>query len=69
MRERAADLPAADVEAIRAAARIGTLPAVKLARERLGWGINESMSLVHVLVTDAEPVAAPDPGPKAGRGR
>jgi hypothetical protein len=62
MRERAAGLPAADVEAIRAAARVGTLPAVKLVRDRLGWGINESVSLVHVLVTDAEPGAAADGG-------
>lgn len=61
MRERACGLPTADVAAIRAAARIGTLPAVQVARERLGWGINEAVSLVQVLITDTEPGAAPDP--------
>lgn len=61
MRERAGGLPAADVKAIRAAALVGTLPAVKVARERLGWGINEAVSLIHVLVTDTEPGAAADP--------
>jgi hypothetical protein len=55
MRERADGLPASDVAAIRAAARVGTLPAVKVARERLGWSLSEAVSLVHVLSADAEP--------------
>jgi hypothetical protein len=29
-------------------------------RERLGWGINEAVSLVHVLVTDAAPGTSPE---------
>lgn len=55
MRERAAGLSAADVVAIRAAARSGVLPAVKVARERLGWPLKEAVSLIHVLGADAEP--------------
>jgi hypothetical protein len=61
MRERAAGLPAADVAAIHAAARGGVLAAVKVARERLGWSLNEAVSLVHVLGAAAEPDVAPDP--------
>jgi hypothetical protein len=60
MRERANGLSADDVAAIRTAARIGTLLAVKVARGRLGWSLNEAVSLVHVLRADAEPGAAPD---------
>ena len=67
MRERADSLPATDVEAIRTAARVGILPAVKVARERLGWSLNEAVSLVHVLGADAEPAAAADPPRAAGR--
>jgi hypothetical protein len=58
MRERADALPAVDVEAIRAVARAGVLPAVKVARERLGWSLNEAVSLVHLLLAGAEPDAA-----------
>jgi len=61
MRERADGLPAADLEAIRAAAKGGILPAVKVARERLGWSLQDAVSLVHVLGTDAEQVAADRP--------
>jgi hypothetical protein len=53
MRERAEGLPAADVEAIRAAASGGVLPAVKVVSERLGWSLNEAVSLVHVLSSQA----------------
>ncbi len=53
MRERADHLPAADLEAIRAAASGGVLPAVKFVRERLGWSIHDAVSLVHLLGTDA----------------
>ena len=62
MRQRADGLPAADVEAIRAAARVGVLPAVRLARERLGWSLNEASSLVHLLGADTGPPAAVDGG-------
>jgi hypothetical protein len=62
MRERANALPAADVEAILAAASGGELPAVKVARERLGWSLNEVVSLVYVLRHWAEPSAAADRG-------
>jgi hypothetical protein len=62
MKERADALPAVDVEAIRAAARGGVIPAVKLARERLGWSLNEAAWLVHMLGADAEPGAAADGG-------
>ncbi len=62
MLERANSLPTADLEAIRMAARVGILPAVKVARERLGWSLKEAVSLVHVLVADAEPDAAADGG-------
>jgi hypothetical protein len=56
MRERADGLPAADVEAILAAASGGILPAVMVVRERLGWSLNEAVSLVHVLRDRAEPL-------------
>jgi hypothetical protein len=62
MRERADALTAADVGAIRAAARIGTLPAVKVGQERLGWQLGELVLLVHMLAADAEPNAAADRG-------
>lgn len=62
MRERANRLPAADVEAIRGAASGGVLPAVKVARERLGWSLNEVVSLVLMLGIDAAPGATTDGG-------
>ena len=52
MRERAAQLPKADVEAIRKAANGGVLPALKVAQERLGWSLSEAVLLVHVLSGD-----------------
>jgi hypothetical protein len=57
MRERADALPAVDVEAIRAAARGGVLPGIKVARERLGWSLNDAVSLVQVLGAEAAPGA------------
>ena len=62
LRERAEALPMEDVVAIRAAATIGVLPAVKMARERLGWSLQDAVSLVHLWGTDAEPGAAADGG-------
>jgi DNA-directed RNA polymerase subunit RPC12/RpoP len=58
MQERADALMAGDVEAIRAAARGGVIPAIKLARERLGWSLNEAAWLVQMLGGDAEQNAA-----------
>jgi hypothetical protein len=58
MRGRAEALPAADVEAILAAATGGVLPAVKVVRQRLGWSLNDAVSLVHLLRERAEQNAA-----------
>jgi hypothetical protein len=52
-------LPAADVEAICAAARVGMIPAIKVVGERLGWSLNEAVSLLHLLGVEAEPSYAP----------
>jgi hypothetical protein len=46
MRERTDGLPVADLKAIRAARAAGLVPAVKVARERLGWSPEDAVSLV-----------------------
>jgi hypothetical protein len=55
MRERADGLMTADVEAVLEAASGGVLPAVKVVRERLGWSLNEAVSLVWVLLDREKP--------------
>lgn len=62
MRERADGLPAADVEAIVASTSGGTLAAVMVARERLGWSLREAVELVQVLRDRAESGAVADGG-------
>ena len=57
LRERAEKISAVDMEAIRAAARGGVIPAVKLAFERLGWSLNEAAWLVHEIRSNREPGA------------
>lgn len=59
MRERAEGLPVEVVASIRAAARAGQLPAVKLARDQLGWSLLDAILLVDVLTTGSEPVISP----------
>ncbi len=61
MRARAAALPAADREAIRAAAVRGSLAGLREAQTRLGWSLSEARTLGHVLRNPAEPRAPPDP--------
>jgi len=66
MREKAERVPATDIEAILAAASVGALRAVKVARERLGWSVKDAVSLVHVLRNRTELGAPADDG--AGKG-
>jgi hypothetical protein len=54
MRERADGLQEADLKAILAAASSGVIPAIKVVRERLGWSLQDAVSLLNVLGIHAE---------------